>query len=50
MTSIVVAFFAIMLCLVNALVWTFVSAMPIMGTLWVAAAALCFWLQKWSRR
>ncbi len=50
MTNIVVAVFAIMLCLINALVWTFISEMPLMGACWVLAAALCFWLQKWSRR
>jgi hypothetical protein len=49
MTNIVVAVFAILLCLINALVWTFISEMPVMGTCWVAAAGLCFWLQKWSR-
>jgi hypothetical protein len=50
MTNIVVAVFAIMLCLINALVWTFLSNMPLMGTAWVGAAILCYWLQKWSRR
>jgi hypothetical protein len=50
MTNILVAVFAIMLCLVNALVWTFISEMPVMGVAWVMAAGLCFWLQKWSRR
>ena len=50
MTNILVLIFAIMLCLVNALVWTFISEMPVMGTCWALAAGLCFWLQKWSRR
>ena len=50
MTSIIVAVFAITLCLINALVWTFVSQMPLMGTGWVLAAALCYWLQKWSNK
>lgn len=49
MTNILVGVFAIMLCLVNALVWTFISEMPVMGMLWVGAAGLCFWLQKWSK-
>ncbi len=48
-TNILVGVFAIMLCLVNALVWTFISEMPLMGSAWVGAAALCFWLQKWSK-
>ena len=38
------------LCLVNAMVWTFISEMPVMGVAWVGAAGLSFWLQKWSRR
>ena len=50
MTTIIVALFAITLCLINALVWTFIAEMPLMGTAWVGAAALCYWLQKWSRR
>ena len=50
MTSVLVLVFAITLCLVNALVWTFISEMPLMGTAWVLAAGVCFWLQKWSRR
>jgi hypothetical protein len=48
-TNVLVGVFAIMLCLVNALVWTFISELPIMGMAWVGAAALCFWLQKWSK-
>lgn len=49
MGNILVALFAITLCLVNAVVWTFVSDMPVAGVGWVIAAALCFWLQKWSK-
>jgi hypothetical protein len=48
-TNILIGVFAITLCLVNALVWTFISEMPLMGIAWVAAAALCYWLQKWSK-
>jgi len=48
-TNILVGVFAITLCLVNALVWTFISEMPVMGMAWVGAAAACFWLQKWSK-
>ena len=47
--NILVALFAITLCLINAVVWTFVSDMPIAGVGWVMAAAFCFWLQKWSK-
>jgi hypothetical protein len=47
--SVLVLAFAILLCLINALVWTFVSDMPMMGVAWVLAAAACFWLQKWSK-
>jgi hypothetical protein len=46
--NIVVTLFAIMLCLINALVWTFVSELPLMGAAWVLAAASCLWLHKWS--
>jgi hypothetical protein len=49
-TNLIVLFFAIILCLVNALVWTFISEMPLVGTGWALAAGLCYWLQKWSRR
>ena len=49
MGNILVALFAILLCLVNALVWTFVSDMPVAGMGWVLAAAFCYWLQKWSK-
>ena len=49
MTNILVGVFAITLCLVNALVWTFISEMPIMGVAWIGAAMGCFWLQKWSK-
>lgn len=47
--NILVLLFAILLCLVNALVWTFLSEMPLVGFGWIVAAIGCFWLQKWSR-
>ena len=50
MTSLIVAIFAITLCLINALVWTFISQMPLMGIGWVLAASVCYFLQKWSTR
>jgi len=39
---------AIFLCLVNALVWAFISGMPLVGFLWVVAAAACLKLQSWA--
>jgi len=47
--NILVALFAILLCLINAVVWTFVSDMPLAGFGWVLAAMFCFYLQKWSK-
>jgi hypothetical protein len=47
--SIIVLIFAILLCLINAVVWTLVSEMPFMGLAWLLAAFACFHLQKWSR-
>jgi hypothetical protein len=47
--SIIVLIFAILLCLINAVVWTVVSEMPFMGLAWLLAAVGCFYLQKWSR-
>jgi hypothetical protein len=38
-----------MLCLVKAVVWTFISGMPPAGAGWISAAAACIWLQKRSR-
>jgi hypothetical protein len=49
MGNILVGVFAIVLCLINAAVWTFVSEMPLAGIGWLLAAAACVWLQKWSR-
>jgi hypothetical protein len=48
-TNIFVGAFAILLCLVNAVVWTVISEMPLAGAGWVIAAISCVWLQKWSR-
>ena len=49
MANILVGVFAIILCLINAAVWTFVSEMPLAGIGWILAAAACVKLQKWSR-
>jgi hypothetical protein len=49
MANIFVTLFAVILCLVNAVIWAFISLMPLVGVGWVAAAAGCLWLHKWSR-
>lgn len=49
MANVLIVAFAILLCLVNAVVWTFVSEMPLVGIGWCLAAASCVWLRKWSR-
>ena len=48
MEATVVLIFAVLLCMINALVWTWVSDMPIMGIAWLGAAASCIWLKRWS--
>ena len=40
---------AIFLCLINALVWAFITGLPLVGILWVLAAAACLKLQAWAR-
>jgi hypothetical protein len=47
--NILVCVFAIILCLVNAAMWTIVSDMPLAGAGWLVAAGGCLFLQKWSR-
>jgi hypothetical protein len=49
MANMLVCLFAVSLCLVNAVVWAFVSQLPVVGLCWVGAAALCFKLQTWSK-
>jgi hypothetical protein len=49
MTNIFVCLFAVTLCLVNAVIWAFFSEMLLVGLCWVGAAALCLFLQKWSK-
>jgi hypothetical protein len=49
MTNILVCVFAVALCLLNAVIWAFISEMPFIGLCWVGAAFVCFSLQKWSR-
>jgi len=47
--NVVVLIFAILLCLVNAAVWTLVSELPVMGAGWLLAAVACLFMQKWTR-
>ncbi|MCC7115427.1 MAG: hypothetical protein IT520_13705 [Burkholderiales bacterium] len=47
-SSVLLLLFAVLLCLINAVVWTFVSDMPMAGVAWVVAAGLSVFLQKWS--
>jgi len=47
--NIIVGVFAIILCVINAVIWTFVSEMPLAGIGWLMAAVLCVKLQNWSR-
>jgi len=49
MANILVAVFAIILCLINAAMWTFVSEMPLAGIGWILVAGGLVWLQKWTR-
>ena len=49
LANIFVCLFAVLLCLVNAVVWTLVSEMPMMGIAWLLAAFGCIALQKWTR-
>jgi hypothetical protein len=49
MANIFVCLFAVTLCLINAVIWAFMSEMLFVGLGWVGAAAFCLFLQKWSR-
>lgn len=49
MANILVCLFAVALCLVNAVIWAFISEMPLVGLGWVGAAAACLVLQKWAK-
>jgi hypothetical protein len=49
MANIFVCLFAVTLCLINAVIWAFISEMPFVGLGWVGGAAFCLFLQKWSR-
>jgi hypothetical protein len=49
MANILVCLFAVTLCLINAVIWAFISQMLFVGLGWVGAAALCLVLQKWAK-
>lgn len=49
MANIFVCLFAVALCLINAVIWAFISEMPFVGLCWVGAAAFCLFLQKWAK-
>lgn len=49
MANIFVCVFAVALCLLNALIWAFISKMLFVGLCWVGAATLCLFLQKWAK-
>ncbi len=46
--NVLVGIFAILLCVINAAVWTFITGLPFMGAAWMLGAAACVKLQKWS--
>ena len=48
MVNVLVGVFAILLCVINATVWTFITGLPLVGTAWMLGAAACVKLQKWS--
>jgi hypothetical protein len=41
-------FFAVFLCLINAVLWMYVSHMPMASMGWILAAGACVWLRKWT--
>jgi hypothetical protein len=47
--NVIVLIFAVTLCLVNAVVWTLVSELPMMGAGWLLAGVACLFMQKWTR-
>ena len=49
MANIFVTLFAVTLCLINAVIWAFVSDILIAGLFWIGAAAFCLFLHKWGK-
>jgi hypothetical protein len=47
-SSILVLAFAMLLCLINAALWTLYSDMPVAGLGWLLAAVGCVKLRRWS--
>ena len=46
--NVLVLAFCIVLCGINAALWTLYTDMPLAGAAWIGAAALVIWLRKWS--
>ncbi len=46
--NVLVLLFAILMCLVNSVLWTVYTDMPIAGIGWLGAAVGCVYLRKWS--
>ncbi len=46
--NVLVLILAVLLCLVNAALWTLYSDMPIAGAGWLIAAGACIVLRRWS--
>jgi hypothetical protein len=46
--NVVVLILCVLLCLVNAALWTLYTGMPVMGAAWVGAAVVALWLRNWS--
>jgi hypothetical protein len=49
MANIFVTLFAVVLCLINAVIWAFISEMPFVGLCWIGAAAFCLSIHKWAK-
>lgn len=50
MTPALTLFFAMALCVVNAILWTLYTHQPIASAGWALAAVGCVKLEKWARR
>lgn len=46
--NVAVLFLCVVLCLVNAALWTLYTDMPIVGAAWILAAGVSLWLRNWS--
>lgn len=46
--NVLVLIFALLLCMVNAVLWTVYTQMPLAGAGWVVGAIVTVMLRKWS--